>query len=606
MYATSSFHPLGTLSTAARSKLSVALFFIGLAISLASCAGYSINYIPPTYQLGLLQALSPLFWFGFALCLLSIIEGIRRDGERTFIIKFILLYLLIWNIPTMFLQNPYFWDSYSHTFEAMPIMLTGHVPALSETLPQAFAYYPANFPGFHILLTSIFQITNASVIPFAKFYPIFSSLVTFLAILLFFKTFLPSVNYRWALLISVLANGYMQFHVSPQSVGLIAGILILVALEKPGLRWKSIAILLFAFVVVSHPTTAFILLPVIVLAWVLRIALRRDVRALADLAPVFVIMWLLWMMVHAVTLEQSIVGLAAAPGGGIIGAVEERLETIFFYAPRIRFAVLALFGLGSAYYLITQWFSRDGRKDRNLAIYTAFIIAPVVMTVLDVTFLKSGMLHDRYFLFFLLASPILLVRLAERHIHPHLRLAESDTLFGLASPFRGEELGEGTLPAQSQATAQTGGARIKWRRLFGWKMLLSVLIMLALFNFTTTYYRSVLAVSSNEAIYASHFVNDRCGSSQVIGGRLIPDLDHPYESATLRQTRFYRLYPQPLTDVELPSLVVFDDHDRIWYQVMYGIEKYDLYADSSELEDSLNKVYSNSRYDIYWFGGSEE
>ncbi len=591
------------MSSSSRDKLTLALFFIGLAISMASCAGYSINYIPSSYEFGLFQMLPPLFWFGFALCLVSLMGGIRRDGEKTFIIKFILLYLLIWNIPTLFLQNPYFWDSYSHTFEAMPIMLTGHVPALSETLPEAFTYYPAEFPGFQILLTSIFQVTNASVIPFAKFYPIFSSLVTFLAILLFFKTFLPSVNYRWALLISVLANVYMQFHVSPQSAGLIAGILILVALEKPGLRWKSIAIVLFAFVVVSHPTTAFILLPIIVLAWLLRIALRRDVRALADLAPVFVAMWLVWMMVHAGTLQESMVGLAAAPGGAapvtgiffldrLLGTAGERLETIFFYAPRIRFAVLALFGLGSAYYLVTQWFSRVGRKDRNLAIYTAFIIAPVVMTLLDVTFLKSGMLHDRYFLFFLLAAPILLVRLAERHIHPHP-----------ASPFKGEELGEGTLPAQSQGIAQPGGARIKWRRVFGAQASFSVLALLALFNFTTTYYQSSMFVSSEESICASSFVNTKCGSSQVIGGRLIPDLDHPYESATLRQTPFYRLYPEPLTALELPSLVVFDDHDRIWYQVRYGIEEYDLYAHADELEDTLDKVYSNGRYDIYWFEG---
>ena len=212
---TSSVRRLESLSSAARSKLSLALFFIGLAISIASCAGYSINYVPPTYQFGLFQMLPSLFWFGFALCLLSIIEGIRRDGERIFIIKSMLFCLLMWNITTLFVQNPYFWDSYSHTFEAMPIMLSGHVPAVSETLPQAFTYYPVEFPGFHILLASILQIINVPVIPFAKFYPIFSTLVTFLAVLLFFKTFLPSVNYRWALLISVLANVYMQLHVSP-------------------------------------------------------------------------------------------------------------------------------------------------------------------------------------------------------------------------------------------------------------------------------------------------------------------------------------------------------------------------------------------------------
>lgn len=590
---TSSVRRLASLSPTARSKLSLALFFIGLAISIASCAGYSINYIPPTYQFGLFQMLPSLFWFGFALCLISIMEGIRRDGERIFIIKSMLFCLLMWNITTLFVQNPYFWDSYSHAFEAMPIMLSGHVPVVSGTLPEIFKYYPAEFPGYHILLTSILQIINVPVISFAKFYPIFSTLVTFLAVLLFFKTFLPSANYRWALLISVLANVYMQFHVSPQSMGLVAGILILVALEKPGLRWKSIAILLFAFVVVSHPTTAFILLPIVVLAWLLRAALRRDVRALVDLAPVFVAMWLVWTLVHATTLEQTMVGLAAAPGGAtevtgiffldrLIGTAGERLEGIFYLAPSIRFAVLALFGLGSAYYLVTQWLSRVGRKDINLPIYTAFIIAPVVMTLLDVAFLQIGQLHDRYFLFFLLASPILLVKLAER-----------EKVLSTA------DIGQGT-------TIQTGGARMKWRCLFGWKVILPVVVLLALVNFTTTYYQSSLFVSSEETVYASDFLNGDCASSQMIGGMIIPDFDHPYESATLRQTPFYSLYTLPLTELDLPSVVVFDDHDKIWYQVWYGMEAYDFYAHADDLEDSLNKVYSNSRYDIYWFEGGEE
>lgn len=585
---------MGSSPSAARNKLSLILFFIGLAIALASGARDSINYIPPTYQLGLLQMLPPLFWVGFALCLLSTLTGIERDGERTFIIKTMLLYMLIPSIPPLLLKNPFAWDTYMHIFEATPIMLSGHVPALSETLPKVFVDYPAGFPGFQILLTSIFEITNVPVIQFAKYYPIFSSAVTFLAILLFFKTFLPSANYRWALLISVLANVYMQFLVSPQSAGLIAGILTLVALEKPGLRWKFIAILLFAFVVVSHPTTAFILLPVIVLAWLLRIALLREVKALRDLAPVFLALWLVWVMFHAVALEESVVGLLAAPQvaptpvtgvfflDALIGTAGKRLGGIFYYAPAIRFTALAIFGLASAYYLVTEWLSRAGRRDRNLAIYTAFLIAPVVMTVVDVAFLKEG-LHDRYFLFFLLITPILMVRLAERT--KGLPIAN---------------------PVQSSAPVQLEGAKMNGRRLLGWKISLSVLLLLASLNFTTKHYLSSTFVISDETLSASRFVNSKSGSSQVIGGRLTPDLSDPYRSAILRHTPFYKLYPQPLSQLNQQLVIVFDDHDRLWYQVWYGIGKYDFYALADELDHALGKVYSNGRYNIYWFEGGGE
>jgi len=165
---TTDYHQQASPHSPARRKLSLIFFFSGLALAIASCAGYSINYIPATYQFGLIQMLSPLFWFGFALCLLSLLEGINRDKEGVFFIKALLFSVLLWNIPVLLLKNIYFWDSYSHIFEATPIMLSGHIPSASETLPNLFRYYPASFPGYHILLTSIFSITNIALLGFAK------------------------------------------------------------------------------------------------------------------------------------------------------------------------------------------------------------------------------------------------------------------------------------------------------------------------------------------------------------------------------------------------------------------------------------------------------
>ncbi|MFC1980201.1 hypothetical protein ACFLVS_05070 [Chloroflexota bacterium] len=279
---------------------------------------------------------------------------------------------------------------------------------MSRILPEVLVDYPAQFPGLYIILTSILEIINAPIIELAKYYPMFSSAVTLLVILLIFRTFLPSVNYRWALAISALANVYMYFNISPQSAGLIADILTLIALEKPGLRWKFIAILLFVFIVISHPTTAFILLPVMMLVWLLRIVLLREVKVLIDLAPVFLAMWLVWVMVHAVALEESVIGLAGTAstlGMGVIEAMKRDIGNIFYYAPKIRFAVLAIFGLASAYYLITQWLDKVNRRNSNLAPYTAFLLVHVLMTLVDVTLLKGEeQLHDRYFLFFSISN----------------------------------------------------------------------------------------------------------------------------------------------------------------------------------------------------------
>jgi len=561
------------LHSPARRKLSLLFFFLGLAISIASCAGYSINYISATYEFGLIQLLPPLFWIGFALCLFSLLEGINRDSGRLFFIKSLLFCMLIWNITTMLLKYPYAPGSYMHIFEATPIMLSGHIPS-AETLPHLFKYYPVSFPGYHILLSSIFQITNVAPLGFAKYYPLFSSAITFLAIWLFFKTFLPSKNYRWALLIAVLVTVYVQFQVSPQSVGLVIGLLTLVALERTGSCWKVTAILLFAYVIISHPTTAFIVLSAAGLAWLLRIGLVRGKNILTEPIPLLIVCWLAWSFLYASPFQQSVAGLATtvptvptmptAPTIGItfvdIIIVEawKRLYGVFYWAPRMRLIVLGVFAIGSIYYLVRQWLNRVAHSQRLLITYTAFLVAPVVMTLIDITFLKSGQLHDRYFLFFLLVASILLVRLVERIKQPLIK-----------------------------------------------NSFLLALIFLALFNLTTVYYQSSLFINSDETVSASEFVNNNT-SSQIIGGHLVPDLDNPYQSAILRQSQFYHLYPESLISLSVPSVIIFDDHDRLWYQVKYGIEKYDYYIQEVELGDSLEQVYYNNRYNIYWCLSNEE
>ena len=82
-------------------------------------------------------------------------------------------------------------------------------------------------------------------------------------------------------------------------------------------------------------------------------------------------------------------------------------------------------------------------------------------------------------------------------------------------------------------------------------------------------------------------------------GEAGPALARVYESRALRRMYHGRLYHLPLNELELPSVVVFNNHDKIWYQVWYGMGKHNFHTDADELDDSLNRVYSNSKYDIY-------
>jgi len=568
-------HPQASPHSATQRKLSLLFFFMGLAISIASCVGYSINYIPTTYQFGLIQMLPPLFWVGFALCLFSLLEGINRDTERIFFIKALLLSMLIWNITTLVLQYPYAPGSYMHIFEASPIMLTGHVPAASEALPWLFKEYPASFPGYFILLSSIFQITNVAPLEFAKYYPLFSSAVTFLAIWLFFKAFLPSKNYRWALLIAMLANVYFQLQVSPQSAGLFAGLLLLVALEKADWRWKVTATLLFAYVTISHPTTAFVVLPAAGLAWLLRLLLVRDRKILLEPVPFFVIGWIAWAILFAVPFWERLSGLEVTASavsdvpivlaagippvvGIFIAEVWRHLCGAFSWAPRIRFVVLGVFALGSIYYLARQWLNKANHNQRLLITYTAFLIAPVVMTLIDISFLSGpSQLHDRYFLFFLLVAPILLVKLGAGISHA-----------------------------------------IKKKAFF------IVLAVVALLSLSTVFYQSARFTYSDQTFAASEFV-DINTSCRVIGGRLVPNLADPAQSASMRRYSFYTLYPDSISSRPGQSIIIFDDYERASYEISYGIAKYELYTQEVDRAENFSLVYSsNNRYTIYWFPGA--
>ncbi|MFC1938436.1 hypothetical protein ACFLVS_05065 [Chloroflexota bacterium] len=87
------------------------------------------------------------------------------------------------------------------------------------------------------------------------------------------------------------------------------------------------------------------------------------------------------------------------------------------------------------------------------------------------------------------------------------------------------------------------------------------------------------------------------------GGRLTDEFSEPHSSSPPRYTNFHRLYPQPFSYLNQQSVVVFDDYHKIWYQVYFGLEEYDFYAHANELDTTLSKIYSNSRYDICWFEG---
>jgi hypothetical protein len=128
------------------------------------------------------------------------------------------------------------------------------------------------------------------------------------------------------------------------------------------------------------------------------------------------------------------------------------------------------------------------------------------------------------------------------------------------------------------------------------------MLVLALINFITTYSLAAPYVYSNETISASKFLDEKAPRVTIIGGCLLPSFNENYSSSCiLRGISFHEIFPKPLDSITSTSVIVFDIHNRIWYTVLYGIEKYQYYADECRGE-LINRIYDNSKYEMMFSG----
>ncbi len=539
------------------SKISLIVFIIGALFIIVS-SGASIESVPLTYEFGLMQMLPPLFWLGFILCLISIMMGIKSDSRMVFYMKSLLLYLFINSIPILFLKNPFCPGSYSHIFESLPITLTGHVPKLSSDIPWVFESYPASFPGYFIFLSVLLQITGMDAMMLSKYYPFLSSMITFIVISLLYKTFLKGIsqiNYRYAILLFMLGNVYLQFQVSPQSLYFIVGFLMIIALERNTPNFRFIATFLFFSIVISHPTTLFIVLPFVVLLRFMIIVYYRNKNDSIIHAPavLFTSMWLFWMIFFATKNLDTIIKFTFTQFRSIFALqilsqeANTRLEGIFTVPPLIRLILLTTFGLFSMSNLIMEL----REKNRNFPIHVSLLFTPVIMTVLNVAMGPS--LYDRFFSFFIITAIPLSVIFIYR-LRPHLK-----------------------------------------------NILLTILFILAALNFTTIHYLSAQFVYSDETLLASKFA-DTFTDTQIYGSRiyfgLLPNFDDPYSTSVLRLTPFHRIYPISSDQLKHQSIIVLDYMTRNYYEVRGTSEFFEFYERNIAMFSS-NKVYESGRYSFW-------
>lgn len=551
-------------------RLLLLLSFVGFSISISSSIGVQIDWIPLDRQFGLLEVLPWTFYLGLATCILSIVLGVRSDSERVFILKALLLFLLIWGIPVYFEGNASVWDTYDHLSTTMEVTRTGFIPRYDVNI------YSTNWPGAFIFIAASRAVTDIDPMTYAKFYPLFAAGLTLIVSHLFLKRFLPRTRGRTALLAMIFLTVWFQFHVSPQSVGLLLGILTLVCVGRRGSQHKILAILLFAALIICHATTMF----VVVAALSLQHLIQR-IRGKADrdkgknpsnLAVIFVVMAFSWLFFNAFGTSTTLVRSLQSQLTQIL-FLDERVgdifavrttENIYPIPPNIRMAAIGVFVLLSIAYLLLLILVRILRRskleiigrDRSLTLPISLFVVSFFLAAGDIL-VFGGQFYDRNILFIAIVSPILAIALLSS-----LRLGAKNE----------NDRSRRVNPALSRLSA----------------VFIVCMLGVAFASFTTVFYQENFYVVSDASFDARGFlVGAATNESKVEGGRFPSDLE------TFAEGIGGGSHPLVFTS----SIVVLDIHTEIWRTQWLGKEGYESLKTQSTI---MSRFYVNGEYEMFW------
>ncbi len=529
------------------------------------------HWIPLDKQLGLLQVLPWNYWIGFGACLVSLVIGIRVDSNRTFLLKAFILFLLIWGIPVLFEKNAPVWDGYRHLKGALEIVFTGSLPTYDINL------YSVNWPGFFIFTGVLKEVPNINPWIFIKFYPILASGLTIAAISLFLKKYLSRTTGRIALLILSFLCVWFQFHVSPQSIGLVLGILTLFCLEQRSRPWRILAIILFTSLLISHATIMFIVLATALVAFLLEKSKSRlksnqspnqETRYSALLFAVLTTSWLLWnalgtseVLMKRLVSQIAQIFLFDERVGSILAV--RTTENIYPIPPIVRIGALGVFILISMIYLAyvaTRQFykgskNEDNRRRPNLTIPISLVLVAFILTAADVlTF--GGQFYDRNILIVAVISPIFAVLFAY------------------------------TFGKNVKASKQAKGERKYLTKSRTCVVVITCLCVVAFANFTTVFYQENLYIVPDASFAARDFLENSASNGTTIEGGMFP-------------SDFEKLEKEG-EDAQYPTtshIIVLDVHTEIWMRQWLGKNAYDAMRNETT---TMNKTYVNGEYEMFW------
>jgi hypothetical protein len=433
----------------------------------------------------------------------------------------------------------------------MDIINNGH-------LSNSFQYtYQNNFPGFFMSIASYVLVGGASPLTLLRWYPIFASVLTLLALYLFIRTYLPRATFRTAFVIAMMADVWVQITFSPQSLGMAAGLLVFVFMEKRGFEWHFLAGAAFIFLVISHPTTTIFVMGGMVVREVIvrwrRFALRGSDEPVENPWPVlaFILIWLGWLLTAARLYFDNFVdqvigrlGFLVQASDVVQGTVSTRTGgNLWPYPPLVRLGTVGLLVLLALIALSIHLYLRRRTGIRFSVVPLALFLVPAVFVPIDILLLNSQ-LYDRGLMFIIISSTIL-VSLGFFFIRriPKMRA-----------------------------------------------LLTCVIILAAAACWSTVYYQESLYVVSNQSLDTSQFLQEHLQpQALVLGGRIpFPSWFGSREQVftSVPDYLFYNTTLGTLARAGNVMTAVFDRSADLW-MMQYGSIEYDFYRAQAGANDMI-------------------
>ncbi len=548
----------------------------GILVVLYAARTHPVFELPLDAQFGLLQLLPATYWLGLALIGVSVVLAARGDSDVLFVAAGVLLFGMLAGTPILFEPNPPVWDAYTHYAGAEFIVRTGRLP----TDPNQYA---ANWPGLFLVIAFTNLLGSLTPLQFIELFPFFSGAITFVALFLFLRSFFSSRLARSASVVAMLLNVWAQYWVSPQGVGLALALLVLATAWDQRVPVRTTSAVIFLALVVSHSTSTIFLLAFLGVDGLLvlvgpRISTLLGLNALFSQGasrsrrsaaerrdalrynPFFLYLtaWLGWLVfVASGTAELARVALVTEIGNLLqLGArtesvvTERTLGNIFVWAPRIRVAALALFGLLALVGLAVAYRKRQSRGHARFL--AACLVGVTILALADILLLHAQ-IYDRALMFFAVFAPGI-------------------CLYGL-----------------EQVRLRSSAKHV----------VIVILVVGSLAAASTLYYQEAYNFVPNQVIAAADFYSIPGGKVLVLG-EFLPTpvwvLDQgpsPWSQLTFGDGRV-SLHAE--VNGTTAVFAGFDPTTKLWYDLGFGVGPYQYFANQ---QANYSRVYDNGFVQAY-------